>query len=94
MRWNASMVGDVHRVLLCGGIFLYPSDSRDAKQPAKLRLVYEANPMAFLTTNAHGKAWSEQQDILEIIPGKLHQRIPVILGSANEVDICLSHFKQ
>ena len=94
MRWNASMVGDVHRVLLRGGIFLYPSDSRDAKQPAKLRLIYEANPMAFLTTNAHGKAWSEQQDILEIIPGKLHQRIPVILGSANEVDICLSHFKQ
>lgn len=91
MRWNAAMVGDVHRVLTRGGIFLYPSDSRNAKQPAKLRLLYEANPMALLVENAGGKAWSEQQRILEIQPQQLHERVAVILGSANEVDECLSY---
>ncbi len=90
MRWNAAMVGDVHRVLTRGGIFLYPSDNRNAKQPAKLRLLYEANPMAMLVENAGGKAWSESQRILEIQPQQLHERVAVILGSANEVDACLS----
>ena len=91
MRWNAAMVGDVHRVLTRGGIFLYPSDKRNAKQPAKLRLLYEANPMALLIENADGKAWSEQQRILEIQPQQLHERVAVILGSANEVDECLRY---
>lgn len=91
MRWNAAMVGDVHRVLTRGGIFLYPSDNRNAKQPAKLRLLYEANPMAMLIENAGGKAWSEQQRILEIQPQQLHERVAVILGSANEVDECLGY---
>lgn len=91
MRWNAAMVGDVHRVLTRGGIFLYPSDSRNAKQPAKLRLLYEANPMALLIENAGGKAWSEQERILEIQPKQLHERVAVILGSANEVDECLTY---
>lgn len=94
MRWNAAMVGDVHRVLTRGGIFLYPSDSRNAKQPAKLRLLYEANPMAMLIENAGGKAWSEQQRILEIQPQQLHERVAVILGSVNEVDECLDYFKK
>jgi fructose-1,6-bisphosphatase I len=91
MRWNAAMVGDVHRVLTRGGIFLYPSDNRNAKQPAKLRLLYEANPMALLIENAGGKAWSEQQRILEIQQQQLHERVAVILGSANEVDECLGY---
>lgn len=91
MRWNAAMVGDVHRVLTRGGIFLYPSDNRNAKQPAKLRLLYEANPMAMLIENAGGKAWSEQQRILDIQPQQLHERVAVILGSANEVDGCLGY---
>lgn len=91
MRWNAAMVGDVHRVLTRGGIFLYPSDNRNAKQPAKLRLLYEANPMAMLIENAGGKGWSEQQRILDIQPQQLHERVAVILGSANEVDECLGY---
>jgi fructose-1,6-bisphosphatase I len=93
MRWNAAMVGDVHRVLTRGGIFLYPSDKRNAKQPAKLRLLYEANPMALLIENAGGKAFSEQQRILAIQPKQLHERVAVILGSANEVDECLGYLQ-
>lgn len=89
MRWNAAMVGDVHRVILRGGIFLYPSDNRNPTQPAKLRLLYEANPMALLIENAGGKAWNETQRILDIQPTTLHERVAVILGSANEVDICV-----
>lgn len=93
MRWNAAMVGDVHRVLTRGGIFMYPNDSRNPRQPAKLRLLYEANPMAMLIENAGGKACSEAtnkiQRILDITPESLHQRVSVVLGSANEVDICM-----
>lgn len=89
MRWNAAMVGDVHRVICRGGIFMYPSDNRNPKQPAKLRLLYEANPMAVLIENAGGKAWNETQRILEIQPSALHERVAVILGSANEVAICV-----
>lgn len=89
MRWNAAMVGDVHRIISRGGIFLYPSDNRNPKQPAKLRLLYEANPMALLIENAGGKAWNESQRILEIQPSALHERVAVILGSANEVEMCL-----
>lgn len=93
MRWNAAMVGDVHRVLTRGGIFMYPNDSRQPRQPAKLRLLYEANPMAMLIENAGGKAFIEAtnriQRILDIVPESLHQRVSVILGSAKEVDICI-----
>lgn len=91
MRWNAAMVGDVHRLLVRGGIFMYPSDKRNAKQPAKLRLLYEANPMAMLVENAGGKAHSETQRILDIKPQSLHERVAVIMGSANEVDACLKY---
>lgn len=94
MRWNASMVGDMHRVLIRGGIFMYPSDSRDAKQPAKLRLLYEANPISLLVEKAGGKAFNESQRILDIQPHALHQRIAVIMGSANEVDTCLSYLNK
>ena len=93
LRWNAAMVGDVHRVLMRGGIFSYPSDSRNPGQPAKLRLLYEANPMALLIEGAGGKAFTETQPVLTLQPHALHQRVAVILGSANEVEACLAYLK-
>lgn len=94
MRWNAAMVGDIHRVLTRGGIFMYPGDNRDPKKPAKLRLLYEANPMAMLLENAGAKAYAGKQRILDIQPDDLHQRVPVLMGSANEVDVCLSYYSE
>ena len=91
MRWNAAMVGDVHRILSRGGIFLYPSDSRESTKNGKLRLLYEANPMAMLTEKAGGKAYADKTRILDIEPSSLHQRVPVALGSAKEVDTYLSY---
>jgi fructose-1,6-bisphosphatase I len=86
MRWIASMVADVHRILTRGGIFLYPWDKREPNKPGKLRLMYEANPMAWLIEQAGGKATDGQRRILDIPPGKLHERVSVILGSKNEVE--------
>jgi fructose-1,6-bisphosphatase I len=87
MRWVAAMVADVHRILMRGGVFLYPWDKREPNKPGKLRLMYEGNPMAFLIEQAGGKATTDgTQAILDVIPTELHQRIPVALGSANEVD--------
>ncbi|MBC7453582.1 MAG: class 1 fructose-bisphosphatase, partial [Massilia sp.] len=85
MRWVASMVADVHRILTRGGIFMYPADTRDTKVPGKLRLMYEANPMAMLIEQAGGTATDGTMRILDIAPHKLHQRVPVFLGSKNEV---------
>lgn len=85
MRWVASMVAEVHRILVRGGVFLYPRDARDPAKPGKLRLMYEANPMAFLITQAGGAAGNVLQDILDIVPEKLHQRVAVILGAKEEV---------
>jgi fructose-1,6-bisphosphatase I len=86
MRWIASMVADVHRVLTRGGVFMYPWDSREPEKPGKLRLMYEANPMSFLVEQAGGAAINGTQRILEVQPEKLHQRVSVILGSKNEVE--------
>ncbi|NMM36408.1 MAG: class 1 fructose-bisphosphatase [Glaciimonas sp.] len=86
MRWIASMVADVHRILSRGGVFMYPADTRDTKMPGKLRLMYEANPMAFLVEQAGGAATNGAQRIMDIQPEKLHQRVPVFLGSKNEVE--------
>lgn len=86
MRWVASMVADVHRILMRGGIFLYPWDAREPDKPGKLRLLYEANPMALIVERAGGKATDGRTAILDLQPVKLHQRVPVVLGSANEVD--------
>ncbi len=93
MRWIASMVADVHRILNRGGIFMYPADAREPDKPGKLRLMYEANPMAFLVEQAGGAATDGQQRILDIQPEKLHQRVPVFLGSKNEVDLVTSYHK-
>lgn len=86
MRWVASMVADVHRIMTRGGIFMYPMDSKMKDKGGKLRLMYEANPMAFLVEQAGGAATTGRQRILDILPEKLHQRVPVILGSKNEVE--------
>src|SRR6187402_3273934 len=85
MRWVASMVADVHRILTRGGIFLYPWDQREPDKPGKLRLMYEANPMAWLVEQAGGLASNGRERILDIVPGKLHERVSVMLGSKNEV---------
>ena len=85
MRWVGSMVADVHRILTRGGVFLYPWDAREPDKPGKLRLMYEANPMAFLVEQAGGAATNGQQRILDIVPTKLHERVSVMLGSKNEV---------
>ncbi len=86
MRWIASMVADVHRILTRGGVFMYPWDQREPDKAGKLRLMYEANPMSFLIEQAGGAATNTQQRMLDVTPDKLHQRVSVVLGSKNEVD--------
>ncbi|MDD5249574.1 MAG: class 1 fructose-bisphosphatase [Rhodocyclaceae bacterium] len=86
MRWVASMVADVFRILTRGGIFMYPLDSKMKDQGGKLRLMYEANPMAMIVEQAGGLATTGRERILDIQPTKLHQRVPVILGSKHEVE--------
>ncbi len=86
MRWIASMVADVHRILTRGGIFMYPWDRREPNKPGKLRLMYEANPMGWLVEQAGGAATNGTQRILDIQPTQLHERVSVILGSKNEVE--------
>jgi len=86
MRWIASMVADVHRILTRGGVFMYPWDKREPGKAGKLRLMYEANPMSWLIEQAGGASTNGQQRILDIQPTELHQRVSVILGSKNEVD--------
>ena len=86
MRWIASMVADVHRILTRGGVFMYPWDKREPQKPGKLRLMYEANPMGFLVEQAGGAATNGRERILDIVPSKLHERVSVILGSKNEVE--------
>jgi fructose-1,6-bisphosphatase I len=85
MRWVASMVADVHRILTRGGVFMYPWDQREPDKPGKLRLLYEANPMSFLVEQAGGIATNGHQRIMDIGPQNLHERVSVILGSRNEV---------
>ena len=86
MRWIASMVADVHRILTRGGIFMYPRDAREPSKPGKLRLMYEANPMSFLIEQAGGASTDGRQRILDIQPEGLHQRVAVFLGSKEEVE--------
>ncbi len=86
MRWIASMVAEVHRILMRGGIFMYPRDTKDPGKPGRLRLLYEANPMGFVVEQAGGRASTGRERILDLAPTQVHQRVPVILGSRNEVD--------
>ncbi|RVT88433.1 class 1 fructose-bisphosphatase [Inhella crocodyli] len=86
MRWVASMVADVHRILTRGGIFMYPWDAREPNKAGKLRLMYEANPMGFIVEQAGGMVTDGKRRILDIVPTKLHERVAVVLGSKNEVE--------
>ncbi len=94
MRWVAAMVADVHRILCRGGLFSYPWDSRKPDQAGKLRLMYEANPMGMLVEQAGGEAWTDSGRILDIQPEKIHQRVPVILGSSEEVKCCVEYHQR
>ncbi|PPE69752.1 class 1 fructose-bisphosphatase [Caldimonas thermodepolymerans] len=94
MRWIASMVADVHRILTRGGIFMYPWDKREPDKPGKLRLMYEANPMSFIVEQAGGAATNGLQRILDIQPTKLHERVSVILGSKNEVERVTAYHRE
>ena len=91
MRWIAALVGDVYRILNRGGVFMYPADSREPDSAGRLRLMYEANPMAFIIEQAGGAATDGHQRIMEIQPIKLHQRIPVFLGAKDEVERVTSY---
>ena len=93
MRWVASMVAEVHRILVRGGVFMYPIDSRIKKQGGKLRLLYEANPMGFIVEQAGGAASTGRERLLDVVPSALHQRVPVILGARNEVALIESYHR-
>jgi fructose-1,6-bisphosphatase I len=86
MRWIASLVAEVYRILTRGGVFLYPFDLRDPSKPGRLRIMYEANPMAFIIEQAGGACSTGRERILDIKPTGIHQRVPLILGSKNEVE--------
>jgi fructose-1,6-bisphosphatase I / sedoheptulose-1,7-bisphosphatase len=86
MRWIASLVAETHRILMRGGVFLYPRDNKEPAKPGRLRLLYEANPMAFIVEQAGGLASTGRERILEILPNGLHQRVPLIFGARDEVE--------
>ena len=94
MRWVASMVSDVHRIVTRGGVFLYPLDTKIGDKGGKLRLLYEANPMAMIVEQAGGAATNGRMRMLDVIPAKLHQRVPVVLGSRNEVERVTGYHQQ
>ena len=86
MRWVAAMAADIHRILTRGGIFMYPGDQRTGKNSGHIRLLYEASPMAMIVEQAGGLATNGVENILDMQPESLHQRVPVFLGSAEEVE--------
>ncbi len=91
MRWVAAMVAEVHRIINRGGIFMYPWDSREPAKPGKLRLMYEGNPMSMLVEQAGGLSSNGQMAIMDVVPEHIHQRVPVILGSKQEVETALKY---
>jgi len=86
MRWIASMVAEAHRILMRGGVFMYPRDTKDPSKPGRLRLLYEANPIGMLMEQAGGRASTGRQPVLGVKPSTLHQRIGLVFGSKNEVE--------
>lgn len=94
MRWVASMVADVHRILCRGGVFMYPMDEQIRSKGGKLRLMYEASPMSFIVEQAGGISSTGRERIMEMQPQELHQRVPVILGSKIEVERIISYHRE
>ena len=94
MRWIASLVAEVYRILTRGGVFLYPFDLRDPSKPGRLRLMYEANPMAFIIEQAGGACSTGRERILDIKPTGIHQRVPLVLGSKNEVERIVAYYQE
>jgi fructose-1,6-bisphosphatase I len=94
MRWIASMVAEVHRILMRGGVFMYPRDTRNQAQGGRLRLLYEANPMSFIVEQAGGVSTTGRERLMEVQPRELHQRVPVILGSRNEVERLVGYHQE
>ena len=86
MRWIASMVAEAHRILMRGGVFMYPRDLKDPSKPGRLRLLYEANPVGYLIEQAGGRASTGRQPVLGVKPSGLHQRIGLVFGSRHEVE--------
>jgi fructose-1,6-bisphosphatase I/sedoheptulose-1,7-bisphosphatase len=86
MRWIASMVAEAHRILMRGGVFLYPRDSKDPSKPGRLRLLYEANPIGLIMEQAGGRASTGREPMLNVQPTSLHQRIGLVFGSKSEVE--------
>jgi fructose-1,6-bisphosphatase I len=93
-RWIASLVAECHRIMMRGGIFLYPGDRRPAYTAGRLRLAYEGNPIAFLVEQAGGGATTGLQRILEIEPDGIHQRVPLIFGSLHEVELINHYYEE
>jgi len=93
MRWVAAMVAEVHRILMRGGIFMYPRDSRNPERAGKLRLLYEANPMSMLMENAGGASTNGHERIRDIVPNSIHERVAVFLGAAEEVETVTGYHK-
>ncbi len=93
MRWIASMVAEIYRLLTRGGIFMYPIDTKDPSKPGRLRLMYEANPMSFIVEQAGGMSSTGRERIMDILPSDIHQRVPVILGSKHEVQRVVSYHR-
>ncbi|MES2091621.1 MAG: class 1 fructose-bisphosphatase [Pseudomonadota bacterium] len=91
MRWVASMVAEVHRIMTRGGVFMYPRDEREPRKPGRLRYMYEASPMSLLVEQAGGRSVNGTSDLMNIVPDTLHQRVPVILGSRDEIDRIVSY---
>jgi fructose-1,6-bisphosphatase I/sedoheptulose-1,7-bisphosphatase len=85
-RWVASLVAETHRILTRGGVFLYPRDSKDPNRAGRLRLLYEANPVAFLVEQAGGLASTGRARVLDVVPGDVHERIPLVFGATEEVE--------
>ncbi len=94
MRWVASLVAEVYRILTRGGVFMYPLDRKDPSKPGRLRLLYEANPMAFIVEQAGGACSTGRERMMEIKPETIHQRVPVVLGSKNEVERIVDYYRE
>ena len=92
MRWIASMVADAYRIFTRGGVYLYPGDNRKGYADGRIRLLYEANPVAFCAVNAGGAASDGARPLLDVVPDHLHQRIPVVIGSREEVEAVNRYF--